>query len=75
MFEAARRTVASMVLVPDAAIVEAQRLLWRDLRAAVEPGGATALAALLAGAYRPASDERMGVLVCGANVGLASLPA
>jgi len=75
VFEAARRTVASMVLVPDAAIVEAQRLLWRDLRAAVEPGGATALAALLAGAYRPASDERMGVLVCGANVGLASLPA
>ena len=33
----------------------------------VEPGGAAALAALLAGAYVPDPDERVAVLVCGAN--------
>jgi threonine dehydratase len=69
-FEAARQAVDEVVLVPDPAILEAQRLLWRDIRAATEPGGATALAALIAGAYRPSPGERVGVLVCGANVEL-----
>ena len=64
-----------VVLVPDRAIVEAQRALWLGVRAATEPGGAAALAALVSGAYRPVSGERVGVLVCGANVDLASLAA
>jgi threonine dehydratase len=63
----------SVVLVPDEAIRAAMRLLWSDLRLATEPGGAAALAALMAGAYRPAADERVGVLVCGGNVDLARL--
>lgn len=56
------------VLVPDAAITQAQALLWRELRQLVEPAGATALAALLCGAYRPAPGERVAVLVCGGNI-------
>ncbi|QCI64837.1 threonine/serine dehydratase [Phreatobacter stygius] len=71
--EVAARHVDSVVLVPDEAIREAQRRLWLNLRAAAEPGGAAALAALIAGAYRPAPGERVGVLACGANVDLASL--
>jgi threonine dehydratase len=55
------------VLVPDAAIAEAQRRLWRGLRVLAEPGGATALAALISGAYRPAPGQRVAVLVCGGN--------
>lgn len=55
------------VLVSDAAIAEAQALLWRSLRQLVEPAGATALAALMSGAYRPVPGERVAVLVCGAN--------
>lgn len=55
------------VLVPDAAVVAAQRALWDAARIVAEPGGATALAALLSGAYRPAAGERVGVLVCGGN--------
>jgi threonine dehydratase len=45
------------VLVSEAAIVEARRLLWDDLRVAAEPGGATALAGLSAhaGAMSPGS--------------------
>lgn len=67
--------VDDVVLVPDGSIVEAQRRLWSQLRIAAEPGGATALAALLAGQYRPKSGERVGVLVCGGNVDLTSLAA
>ncbi len=49
MFAVAQRDLASMpVLVSDAAIRAAQRLLWERLRIVAEPGGATALAALLA---------------------------
>ena len=74
VFEIAQRSVDHVALVPDEAIIEAQRLLWRDYRMAIEPGGATALAALLAGRYRPTAGERVGVLVCGANVALDKLP-
>jgi len=56
------------VTVSDEAILAAQSLLWRRLRLLVEPGGATALAALVSGAYRPAQEERIAVLLCGGNV-------
>ena len=63
------------VLVPDDAIVEAQRRLWREVAIVADPGGAAAFAALLSGAYRPGKDERVGVLVCGANADLAAFAA
>jgi threonine dehydratase len=34
----------------------------------VEPAGATALAALISGAYHPAAGERVAVLLCGGNI-------
>ncbi len=55
------------VLVSDAAILDAQAVLWRELRQFVEPAGAAALAALTSGAWAPAPGERVAVLVCGAN--------
>jgi threonine dehydratase len=67
MFPIARRHVSRVMLVPDAAIRRAQEVLWRALRIVAEPGGATALAPLLAGLYRPRPGERIGVLLCGAN--------
>ena len=63
-----REHVAEVVLVSDAAIEDAQRTLWRQARIMSEAGGAAAYAALLSGAYRPSPGERVGVLVCGANV-------
>ena len=56
-----------MVLVPDDAIRDAQRAIWRELQLVAEPGGATALAALRHGAYRPEPGERVVVVLCGAN--------
>lgn len=62
-----RHYVDEAVTVPDEEIRAAQRALWADLRLVVEPGGATALAALRSGAYRPAPGERVVVAVCGGN--------
>ena len=62
-----------VALVEDQAIRHAQALLWRDWRMATEPGGAAALAALVSGAYKARPGERIGVLLCGANVDLTKL--
>jgi len=56
-----------VLLVEDDAIRAAQRVLWHELRILAEPGGATALAALLSNGYRPQPGERVGVVLCGGN--------
>lgn len=73
MFPLAQRRIRDSVLVSDDDIRAAQALLWSQLRLATEPGGAAAMAALAGGAWQPQAGERIGVLVCGANVDLASL--
>ncbi|MEC3953850.1 serine/threonine dehydratase [Nocardia sp. CDC153] len=55
------------VLVTDKQIIAARQTLWDCRRLAVEHAAATALAALLSGAYVPSPDERVAVIVCGAN--------
>jgi threonine dehydratase len=67
MFPIARAHVERVVLVADDAIRRAQQALWESFRVVAEPGGAAALAALLAGAYAPAAGERVGVVVSGGN--------
>lgn len=70
MFEIAKDHVSQVVLVSDDDIRNAQRKLWREMQLVTEPGGAAAFAALLSGAYRPEKDERVGVVVCGANTAM-----
>ena len=65
-----REFVDHVILISDDSIRESQRWLWRELRIIAEPGGATAFAALLSGAYHFSPSERVGVLVCGANADL-----
>jgi threonine dehydratase len=67
MYPLAERFVDRVVLVTDGAIEEAQQRLWEVLRVAAEPGGATAMAALLSRRYQPKSGERVGVVICGGN--------
>jgi threonine dehydratase len=55
------------VLISDDDIRAAQAALWDKVRVVTEPGGAAAFAALLSGKYAPAPNERVAVLVCGAN--------
>ena len=65
--------VEQVVLVSDDAIRDAQRRLWNEVRIFAEPGGATALAALLSGAYTARAHEHAVVLVCGANGDLSAI--
>jgi threonine dehydratase len=74
MLPIAQKFVAQALLVTDEHILEAQRLLWRNLRLIAEPGGATALAALLSGVYKPHAGERVGVVLCGSNAELSNFP-
>jgi threonine dehydratase len=67
-FAVTERFVEQVVLVDDDAIIAAQRMLWGAARLLVEPAAATAAAAITSGAYRPAPNERVAVLVTGANL-------
>jgi threonine dehydratase len=61
------------ILVSDDEIATALRLLWDEFGLVVEPGGATAMAALTSGAYRPRPAERVCVITCGANTDPATV--
>jgi threonine dehydratase len=74
MFPIAQDFVHRSVLVTDTDIRRAQRWLWENLRIVTEPGGATALAALMSGAYVPDRGERLGVVLCGANTDAVTIP-
>jgi threonine dehydratase len=67
VFPIVQRYVSGVVLVSDDEILAAQRTLWNTLRVVAEPGGVTALAALLSGRYACAPDERVGVVISGGN--------
>jgi threo-3-hydroxy-L-aspartate ammonia-lyase len=67
-FEVIRRRVDEVVTVSDAEIVDAMVLLFERLKVVVEPSGACALAAVLAGRL-PVAGQRVGVLLSGGNVG------
>lgn len=67
-FDLVREFDVPSLCVTDAAIEAAQRALWQSGRILVEPAGATALAALMSGAYVPSPSERVAVLLCGGNI-------
>ncbi len=67
MFPIAQKYVDRVLLVADKEIAQAQEALWTVLRVVTEPGGAAAFAALLSRRYQPKPQERVGILLCGAN--------
>lgn len=75
MFPIAQKFVERVVLVEDDQIRAAQLALWEKLRIVSEPGGAAAFAALLSGRYRPAPDERIGIILCGGNTNAVKFEA
>jgi threonine dehydratase len=72
-WEVTQRHVKDSLLLPDAAIREAQLWLWKQMKLAVEPAAALGLAALQTGAYRPRADEKVCLVICGANLDPATL--
>ncbi|MEL7070459.1 MAG: threonine/serine dehydratase [Cyanobacteria bacterium J06581_3] len=73
MFPVAQQYVDRTVLVDEDSIVQAQKLLWDELRVIAEPAGVVPIAALISGRYQPAPKEKVGVLICGGNVNLSSI--
>lgn len=67
-WDLAQRHVHDALLLPDAAIREAQLVLWKEFKLAVEPSAALGLAALRTGAYLPRADEVVTLVLCGANL-------
>jgi threonine dehydratase len=70
MFPIAQKFIDHVALINDEDIRNAQRYLWTNAQIVTEPGGAAAFAALLSGSCKPARNERVGVIVCGANTPL-----
>lgn len=66
-FELARRYVDEMLIVQDEEMLRAIRLLFEWEHLLAEPAGAAAIAALLYH-YQPAPNEKVVVLLSGANV-------
>jgi threonine dehydratase len=62
-----REHVEEIVMVEDAEMRAAAKWLWREFGVGAELSGAAAVAALLAGRYRPSPGERLCAIVCGAG--------
>ncbi len=65
--------VAQSLLLPDEAVTQAQRWLWQHLQMAAEPAAALGLAALQTGVYQPRKEEKVCLVICGANLDLSTL--
>ena len=71
-FGVSRRVVDEIVRLDDAAMVKAMRLAFDSLKLVLEPAGAAAMAALFGPLRERLAGQRVGVLVCGSNIDLAT---
>ncbi len=68
-----RSLLDGMITVSDAELIAAMRFAFERLKLVVEPGGAAALAAILAHRVELAGDSRVGVILSGGNVDPATV--
>jgi threonine dehydratase len=71
-FSLCRRFVDELVMITDAEIKSAMRLLLEDAKLAVEPAGAAATAAMMGPLRERVTGKKIGIIVCGANIDAAS---
>jgi threonine dehydratase len=71
-FEVIRRRVDDIVTVGEAEILDAMRFVMERLKIVIEPSAAVPVAAVLAGKL-PVAGLRVGIILSGGNVDLASL--
>jgi len=67
-FEICKKYVSDVVLVSDESMKDAVRSLLFDSHILAEPSGASPVAALLSGAYKPKPGEKMGLVISGGNI-------
>ncbi|MDJ0683709.1 MAG: threonine/serine dehydratase [Alphaproteobacteria bacterium] len=70
-FSLARDHVDALVTIDDAAMLKAGTLLFDALKLALEPAGAAATAAVMGPLKDRLEGKRVGVIVCGSNIGAA----
>ena len=70
-----RQFVDELVMIDDDQIRAAMALLFRGMKLAVEPAGAAATAALCGPLRERLRGQRVGVIVCGANIDVATFAA
>jgi threonine dehydratase len=71
-FGLCRMNVDELVRIDDDLICGAMAVLFRELKLAVEPGGAAAFAALMGPLGSSLQGKRVGVIVCGSNIDVAT---
>jgi threonine dehydratase len=70
----ARRYAGPIVRIPEGVIAHGMRFAFERMKQVIEPAGATALGAVLAGAVELRPSEVVCVIASGGNVDLARLP-
>lgn len=71
-FDLCRRHVDELVLVRDDELRGAMKLLFDEMKLAVEPAGAASTAALVGPLRERFQGKRVGVIACGANIDIAA---
>lgn len=71
-FGLCQRFVDKLVRVSDDELRSAMALLFQEMKLAVEPAGAAATAALLGPLRAQLQGKRIGLLVCGSNIDIAT---
>jgi threonine dehydratase len=74
-FGVCRQFVDDLVLIDDGQMRDAMALLFRGMKLAVEPAGAAAMAALCGPLQERLRGKRVGIVVCGTNIDVASFAA
>lgn len=67
-FGLARKFVDEVVKITDRQMAETMKLLFSEMKLAVEPAGASATAALRYKLREKLQGERVGIIVCGTNI-------
>lgn len=74
-FGVCRRFVDDIVTVSDSELRDAMVRLFTGMKLAVEPAGATATAALIGPLRERLAGQRVGLIVCGSNIGTGDYAA
>lgn len=69
-----RDHLEAIITVSDKQVIDAMRLIWERMKIIIEPSCATVLAAVLDEAFKSIPGDRIGIILSGGNVDLATLP-
>lgn len=71
-FALCRDHLDDVVTLPDSALIDAMRVLYDDLKLAVEPGGVAALAGAIGPLRQRLKGKRVAIILCGSNIDLVT---